>query len=150
MDEATLRVMFKLAFNAATQLEGLPDFEPTLDELRVLYTFYLQHPHAPDKARAQLDQHRKTAHTEKECKLIDASERLAAETWRLEKIEKLEKIDPAYPTAYARGVQLFRLDRYGDSARAFETWLDAHPDGPFTLRARNHLRAALRAKQQEL
>jgi TolA-binding protein len=148
MSEIEQRVAFKLAWNAATQLEGLPDFALTLDETRALYTFYLQHPHAPDPVRAQLDAHRKSAKGAKECAMLDAGERLAAESWRLEKIEKLEKLDPEYPAAYARGVELYRMERYGEAARAFETWLDAHPDGPFTLRARGHLRAAIRAKQE--
>lgn len=148
MAEPERRVAFKLAWNALTLLENLPDFDPSLDEMRVLYTFYLQNPHAADPVRAQIDAHRRAAKTKKECDALDAGERLAAEAWRLEKIDKLAKIDPIYPAEYARGVELFRLARYADSARAFERWLDAHPNGAFTLRARGHLRAAIRAKEE--
>src|SRR5207247_7804046 len=81
MLEPERRVAFKLAWNALTQLENLPDFDPSLDEMRVLYTFYLQNPHASDPVRAQIDAHRKTAHTKKECDALDAGERLAAEAW---------------------------------------------------------------------
>ena len=35
--------------------------------------------------------------------------------------------------------------RYDASAEAFRAWLDKHPDGPYSLRARNHLKAALAA-----
>jgi hypothetical protein len=145
MDEHTRRVAFKLAWNAATQASR-PELEPTLDEMRVLYTFYLQHPHAPDPVRAGIDAHRRAAKTRKECEALDAGEMLAAETWRLEKIERLAKLDPSYPAGYARGVVLYRLTRYEDSARELQRWLDAHPEGPYALRARGHLRAALVAK----
>jgi hypothetical protein len=147
MAEPERRVAFKLAWNGLAQLENLPDFDLALDEMRVLYTFYLQHPHPSDPVRAQIDARRRTARTKKECDALDAGERLAAEAWRLDKIDKLAKVDAAYPLEYARGVSLFRLARYGESAHAFERWLEAHPNGPFTLRARGHLRAALRAKE---
>jgi hypothetical protein len=150
MDEPVRRVAFKLAWNALAQLDNLPDFDPTIDELRVLYTFYLQHPHAPDHARAQIDALRKTAKTKKDCDNLDAGERLAADAWRLDKVEKLAKVDSAYPADYARGALHYRMAAYGESARSFQKWLEEHPNGPFTLRARNHLRAAIRAREEGL
>jgi TolA-binding protein len=148
MDERERRVAFKLAWNAVTQTENRAELEPRLDELRVLYSFYLRHPHAPDAVRAGIDAHRKTATTKKECDALDAGEQLAAETWRLDKIEKLAKLDASYPASYARGVQSYRLGRYDEAIREFEHWLADHPDGPYANRARNHLRAALAAKAE--
>lgn len=150
MDEPVLRVAFKLAWNGIAQLDNLPDFDPTTDELRLLYAFYLQHPHAPDHARAQIDALRKTAKTKKDCEALDAGERLAAEAWQLDKVEKLAKIDSAYPADYARGVLHYRAGHYSESSRLFQRWLEEHPNGPLTLRARGHLRAAIRATEAAL
>lgn len=149
LSERELRVAFKLAWNAVVQVEGRPGFDPTTDELRVLYTFYLLHPHAPEGVRAQIDAHRKTAKTAKDCAALDAGERLAADAWRLEKVTRLAKIDPAYPAGFAQGVLYYRMQRYEESVRAFEGWLAAHPSGALALRAEAHLRAA-RAAQKAL
>jgi hypothetical protein len=146
LSEHELRVAFKLAWNATVQLDGRPGFDPTQDEMRVLYTFYFLHPHAPEGVRAQIDTHRKTAKTAKECAALDAGERLAADAWRLEKVDRYAKLDPSYPAGFARGVLLYRLARYDDASRAFEGWLAQHPSGPLALRAENHLRAARAAR----
>jgi hypothetical protein len=37
------------------------------------------------------------------------------------------------------------MGRFDASAQSFEAWLKDHPEGPWTLRARNHLKAALDA-----
>ncbi|MEZ4310178.1 MAG: hypothetical protein R3F14_19220 [Polyangiaceae bacterium] len=65
---------------------------------------------------------------------------------RIEKIRELGALDPSYPAAFAEGVVLFRLGRFELAAQAFERHLAAHPDGPWTLRARNHLKASLEAR----
>ncbi len=140
-----LRVAFKLKWNSVVRLDDDPAFKPTLDESRALYTFYILHPHATESARETFAAARKNAHTQADCDALGAGERIASETWRLEKIERLAQIDPTYPAAYARGVALYRAAKFEQSARAFEEWLRVHPDGPLTLRARNHLRAAIAA-----
>ena len=145
MRERELRVAFKLAWNATVQVDG-PNFDPTLDEQRVLYTFYLTHPHAPEGVRAQIDAHRKTAKTAKDCAALDAGERLAADAWRLEKVERFAKLDASYPAGFARGVLYYRMAKYDDAARAFEGWLTEHPAGPLALRAEGHLRASRTAR----
>lgn len=142
LPEHVRRVAFKLVWNATVQVEGKAGFEPTLDELRVLYTFYLLHPHAPEAVRAQLDARRAAAKGAKDCAALDAGERLAAEAWRLEKVDRFAKLDPTYPAGFARGVLLYRLSRYDDAARAFDAWLREHPSGALALRAEGHLRAA--------
>ena len=45
-----------------------------------------------------------------------------------------------YPT---EGVARYRHRDYEASVQSFREWLMQHPDGPWTIRARNHLRAAL-------
>jgi TolA-binding protein len=54
-------------------------------------------------------------------------------------------LDPTYPAAYALGIAHFRRGAYPASAQAFRDWVDAHPEGPYALRAKNFLRAALAA-----
>jgi len=143
LEDPELRVMYKLKWNAVAHFEEMPGFEPSKDELRALYTFYLTHPHAPESTRASIDAARKNARTQADCDALSAGEAMAGESWRLEKIERLGRIDPSYPLDFARGVALYRAGNYEGSARSFDAWLQAHPDGPWTLRARNHLRAAL-------
>ncbi len=66
-----------------------------------------------------------------------------AEHYRLKKIDELHTLDPAYPVDLGRGVVLYRLHSYPMAVEAFRRHLEAHPDGPYTLRAQNYLRAAL-------
>lgn len=143
LSDSELRVMYKLKWNAVAHFDGLAGLEPSLDEVRELYTFYILHPHAPEGTRAAIDAARKNAHTAADCEALAAGEAMAGEGWRLEKIDRLGHVDPDYPLDFARGVALYRSANYEGSARAFEAWLQKHPDGPWTLRARNHLRAAL-------
>lgn len=137
-DEAALRAMYKKRWNELTGLTGTT-FALSLDEERALLRFLIAHPAvayptlppdaAPAAARARA--------------LADS---VAANEKRLSKIRELARLDPAYPAAFAEGVVLFRLGRFEQSAIAFERHLAAHPDGPWTLRARNHLKAALEAR----
>ena len=143
-----LRVMFKLRWNAVARLDAVPAFAPTLDEMRAFYMFDLLHPHPTQAARDTLAAARKNAKTRADCDALAAGEQIAAEQWRLDKIDKLARVDPSYPAAYARGVAFYRAAKFDESARAFEEWLRLHPDGPLTIRARNHLRAALAASQR--
>jgi hypothetical protein len=143
LTDREIRVVFKLKWNAVGRFEQIAELQPTTDELRVLYSFYLLHPHAGETARETLAAARMNARSRDDCAALAAGEQIAAEQWRLDKIDKLAQIDPSYPAAYARGVSLYRSARFEASAHAFEDWLRIHPDGPLTLRARNHLRAAL-------
>jgi hypothetical protein len=147
LDDRELRVAFKLKWNAVARLEDRPAFQPTLDEMRALYTFYLLHPHAAEGAREMIAAARKNARTQADCEALEAGEQIAIEQWRLDKIDKLAQLDASYPATYARGVELYRVAKFDESARAFEEWLRVHPDGPLTLRARNHLRAAIAASR---
>lgn len=143
MDDHVLRVAFKLKWNATAGLDTHAELGPTLDESRALYTFYLTHPHPQETTRFSIEAARRTARTQADCDALAEGQRMASERWRVEKIDKLAKLDPAYPADYARGVGEYRAGRYEASARAFQQWLDAHPDGNYSLRAKNHLRAAM-------
>jgi len=147
LGEHELRVAFKLKWNSVVRVEEDPAFAPSLDESRALYTFYILHPHATESARETFAAARRTARTQADCDALAEGERIASESWRLDKIEKLAHLDPTYPAEYARGVALYRAAKYEASARAFEAWLRLHPNGPLALRARNHLRAALAASK---
>ncbi len=146
-DEHALRAAFKLKWNAVTRFEQVPELALSLDETRALYAFYLTHPLVPDTARLTFAAARKTARTPADCAALAEGERIAREGWRLEKVEQIGKQDPAYPLLFARGVEQYRTGKFDLAASTFTRWLESHPDGPFTLRARNHLRASLAASR---
>lgn len=139
------RVAFKQVWNAVVGVDGAERFRPTLDEQRSLYALYLAHPHPPEFQREAFDAQRRAATTKAACERAEADVRRATELWRIDKIKRLGAIDPTYPTSYALGAAYFRAGRYDLSIEAYRSWLDAHPEGPYALRARNHLRAALAA-----
>src|SRR5512133_212936 len=63
--------------------------------------------------------------------------RLGVEDLRL--IDRMARADPSYPGALAKGLLLVRLGDRQQAIEAFRAQLEAHPNGPFALRARNHL-----------
>jgi hypothetical protein len=142
LTDRELRVLFKLKWNAVARMEESEELKPSFDEMRVLYRFYLLHPHPADNARETFTAARRTARSRADCEALAAGEQMAAEQWRLDKINKLAQLDPSYPAAYARGISLYRAGKYDASVTAFQEWLRQHPDGPLTLRARNYLHAA--------
>jgi len=141
--------MFKEMWNALLGLEGNHDLEPTLDEQRILYAFYLSHPHPSRASHEAVASARRAARDAKTCRAAAEAERAASEAWRLERITRLAAIDPAYPADYARGVASFRRGDYGAAASAFRAWLATHEEGPLALRARNYLRSAVDATRLE-
>ncbi|MDB4946039.1 MAG: hypothetical protein JWP97_5573 [Labilithrix sp.] len=142
LDEPERRVAFKLVWTAMIAGDRAPGLVLSLDEQRVLYTLYLTRPHVPDSQRVSFQLMRKGAASTEECESVALKERLAAELWRADKIKKLGELDAAYPTGYALGVAYYRAGRYDLAMDAFRGWIDAHPDGPLALRARNHWKAA--------
>jgi hypothetical protein len=144
-----LRTMYKQMWNAFLGFEHRPGFAPTLDEMRVLYAFYLSHAHASRGMREALAAARRAARDATACAAIDEAGRLAVEQWRLEHVKSLAAIDPAYPADYALGVASYRHGEYGASVAAFRRWLRDHPEGPLALRAQNYLRAAATAERVE-
>lgn len=130
MDEAALRASFKRRWCEISGLSG-GALDLAKDEQRALSRFLFAHP-----PRARDD--------------VGASRRDGSESaFLLRKIDELAALDPSYPRDLARGIVHFRK---GDSRRAaafFATYLEASPDGPWSLRAQNYLRAALERSVDE-
>ena len=143
LPEAARRVAFKIMWNAIVGVEAHPAFLPALDEQRALYAVYLAHPSAGELELRTLEAMRRSATTPEACARAAAEDRRIREAWRADKIRRLGEIDPSYPTAYALGVSYHLGGRYDLASDSFRSWLDMHPDGPWSLRARNHLKASL-------
>jgi hypothetical protein len=132
LPDATVRaVLFKKRWMELGMLHGRA-LDITPPESRALYRFLLLHP--PREGAGDT-----------ETKAGELRREYQAEHYRLKKIEDLRTLDPAYPVDLGRGVVLYRLHSYPQAVEAFRRHLDAHPDGPYTLRAQNYLRAALGA-----
>lgn len=149
LTEEERRVAYKLAWNGVAGVDRRADFALSLDEMRVLYGLYLRLPHAPEPQIRAFAAARAGAKDDAACAALTAGERLAAESWRLERIGRLAGIDPTYPVAYAKGIAQYRLGKFLAAGDAFESHLRDHPDGPYTIKARNFLRAAMIAAQGE-
>jgi hypothetical protein len=141
-DDDVLRVMFKEMWTALIGLQRREDLAVTLDEQRVLYAFYLQYPHPSRAMREAIG----TARNGLSSRADRSSDRVAIEAWRIDRINRLAAIDSTYPTEYAPGISQYRSGAFAASAAAFRAWLQLHPDGPWTMRARNYLLAAERAQ----
>ncbi len=127
LDEDARRATFKKRWNeiVGTQREALA---LSLDEQRALYAFFFQHP-VPLRGSVEDLDGAALAHQKNQ--------------FLLRKIDDFASIDGAYPSSFARGVVLFRMGRYPLAVEAFRRHLDGSVDGPWALRAQNHLRAAL-------
>ncbi|MBX3190590.1 MAG: hypothetical protein KF819_26555 [Labilithrix sp.] len=143
LTDAQRRTAYKLYWNATTATEKIPELAPTLDEQRALYTLYLTHPHPPEVQRPTFEAQRRTATDDLTCRRANEAESRATELWRAEKVRRLGEIDAAYPGSYALGVAYYRAGRMDLATDQFRRWIERHPDGAWTLRAKNHLRAAV-------
>jgi hypothetical protein len=150
MPEITRRVAFKLTWNRVLSLDHDPGFALTLDETRVLYGFYLTHPHASEEQRARFAAAMSAAPDPLARARAEETEDKATTSWQLGKIAELGRVDPTYPTGLAQAAALFLKHDYAGSAMLYQTWLDAHPSGEWTLRVKNHLQAALRANERAI
>jgi hypothetical protein len=142
LDLAERRAAFKQTWNKVAGVAERPEFALSRDDARALYAFYLRNPHAPESQRNALAMARTTTKDVATCERIDEGERVATMGWAVTKMRELAAIDPSYPLDYARGIALFHAHDYGAAVQAFRGWLEAHPDGPWTLRARNYLLAS--------
>lgn len=147
LDEDERRVAYKLAWNAAANLEAHADFALALDELRVLYKLYLTRPHPSERERSILASMRVGATTAEQCRTVAARERAAIEAWRLDKVRRFAAIDPKYPGGYALGVEYYKVGDFRRAQEELRAYLNDHPNGPWSLRARNNLKAALVAQE---
>jgi hypothetical protein len=143
LDEWQRRIAFKAMWTRLTGLELEPAFKLTLDEERVLYALYIRRPHPPELRRGELDALRRSATDQQACTRAAIEENRATQMWLVDKIKLLAQIDPTYPAEYALGVAYFKAGRFDLATDAFRTWIDRHPDGAYSVRARNHLKASL-------
>jgi hypothetical protein len=127
MGEHAQRAAFKRRWNEISGLAGGP-FELTVDEQRAFYEFLLRYP--PEKPPGP-------------------DSRAVDRTYLLRKVDELAAIDPAYPRHLARGIIQFQTRDFRRAAESFNIQLETSPDGPWALRAQNHLRAALEQSLQE-
>jgi hypothetical protein len=142
LDPAERRAAFKQTWNKVAGVTERREFALSLDDQRVLYAFYLKNPHAPESQRNALAMARTTTKDAATCQRIDEGERVATMGWAVTKMRELAAVDPSYPFDYARGIALFHAHDYAAAVQAFKGWVDKHPDGPWTLRARNYLLAS--------
>jgi hypothetical protein len=131
LDDTVRAVLFKKRWVDLTLAHG-PTIDLTAVESRALCRFLILHPPQDPTLEA-----RSGAGVQRAA--------YAADQYRLRKIEELHALDPSYPEGLGRGVALYRLHRYPQAVEAFRRHLQDHPDGPYTLRAQNYLRAALEA-----
>jgi hypothetical protein len=146
LDESQRRVAFKVVWNTLIGVDKRQTFALTLDEQRALYTFYIEHPHPPESHRRSLAMDRESAKDPEACARVNADADKSASLWLVEKIKKLGALDPSYPSVYAAGVAYYQAGHFDQSAEAFSAFIGAHPDGAYALRAKNHLKAALKAQ----
>jgi TolA-binding protein len=145
VDDSQLRALFKEMWSAFLGLERSDPFALSLDEERAIYALYLSQPHPPQAARDAAAAARRGARDAAECVAAAQAEARATEKWRLDRVEQISRIDPAYPGPYARGVANLRAGNVLAAEKAFDEWVQAHPDGPYSLRAKNFLRLAVAA-----
>jgi len=147
LDVDALAALFKKRWNEVVGATGAP-FDLSVDEQRALLRFLLKHP--PETAQPSGESSAARADP-KEAKAREELARAYAEQYRLKKIDELAALDPGYEADLARGVVNYRMGRYPAAAESFRRHLERRPDGPFTLRAQNYLRAALgRARDEDL
>jgi hypothetical protein len=116
LDDDERAAIFRMRWTELTALRSEAAFSPTLDEYRAYYALYLR----PGGTASR-----------------EGGERAFSV------VRALEKRDPSYPAAFARGVLLYRAGSFDEAADAFRAHLALHPDGPWTLRAKNHVLLAL-------
>lgn len=125
MSDHVLRTLFKKRWNDIAGVRG-DGFDLTLDEDRVRHGFLIRYPFR--------------SHFDVRQARIDDS---ANEKRRLSSVDRLGERDPSYPVLVARGVVHYQSGSYARAAAAFRAYLDGSPDGPYTLRVRNYLKASL-------
>ncbi|MSP26254.1 MAG: hypothetical protein EXR75_14085 [Myxococcales bacterium] len=129
-----LRVLFKKRWNVVAGFVGA-DMALTVDEDRLRLGFLLEHPFHSEITSMTQDR--------------GLTARVLMPQ-QLRTIERLAELDVDYPADLARGVVLYRTEQFAPATNAFRDHLELRPDGPYTLRARNYLKAALDRTQESL
>lgn len=116
-DARELGTLFRVQWAEALGLAAQHPFAPTLNEWRVYYRFLLAQPNAEGPER-EGDVRRKLSY-----------------------VAALARYDQNYPAHLARGILLYQGGAPVEAAQELEAHLRQHPDGRWTLRARNYLAA---------
>ena len=106
--------LFRIRWGELTGLRDEQPFASSANEWRLYYRFLLEHPDATAPADAPLRY-----------------------------VEAAQKYDPSYPGLLARGILELRLGRPQKAALTLQSYLAAKRDGPWRLRAQNHLALAV-------
>lgn len=126
MDDVNIATLLKKRWNQVTAIKSEALAVTATEELALL-RFFVRHPILPPPTVR--------------------ADPMGAESFRLryvlKKVEAIERIDPGYPSDYAKGILHYQLGFYPQAVALFRQHLDARPDGPLTLRAQNFLRASL-------
>jgi hypothetical protein len=117
LTEDELATLYRVRWTDLLGAQSDPELGPKLGELRAYYRILFEHPEGGSPR--------------------ERDER------RLAYAEALGRRDPAFAWQFVRGVLLHRLGEPASAAQAFVEHLAEHPDGPWSLRARNHLLAVL-------
>jgi hypothetical protein len=117
LTEDELATLYRVRWTELLGAQRDPELGPKLGELRAYYRILFEYPEGNSPR--------------------ERDER------RLAYAETFGRRDPAFAWQFARGVLLHRLGDPASSAQAFVAHLEEHPDGPWSLRARNHLLAVL-------
>lgn len=129
IDPVARVALFKRRFAEVLSLGREPQMALTMDEARALYAFFLTHPVTEGASAAE--QHR------------------SAWAFRIRKINELGLLDASYPLHLARGVALYQLGDARSAVAELREHIAGNQDGPFTLRARNYLVAAVEQASAE-
>jgi hypothetical protein len=121
LSEEERRLLFRVRWTELTGLRASHPHALSLNEWRAYYRLLLEHPEAggPEPRNRE------------------------ATLARLRYVLALERRDPEYPAALARGILRYWLGDYAVAQADFRLHISRRPHGPWRLRARNHLVAAL-------
>lgn len=115
-DDAELATLFRVYWAKVLNLSQHP-FTPSLNEWRAYYRFLLRRP------------------------MLRAPHRDGDLARKLEYVAALAEHDQDYPAHLVRGILSYQRGAPGEAAMELSVHLERHPDGPWALRARNHLAA---------
>jgi hypothetical protein len=152
LSRTELHVLYRALWTATLGLSEVPAFAPALDEIRVRYALLLRegHPSRRDIPRLQglpsgVDAFASASDTPAlRCARQARRDDELQATWLAEKIGELGAVDPVYPTRFALGIVDYRRGQYDTAAANFRAYEEQSPNGPWSLRAANFLRAAVR------
>jgi hypothetical protein len=116
VSDEPLRALYRLRWADLVGLGRDSAFGPSLNDWRLFY-----------RHRFTEDEHRFTQRSRLEAQLDD--------------IRALAHLDPSYPGDYAAGIVLYHLGAVDRALESFRAHLRAHPNGDWSLRARNYATA---------